>query len=522
MYAGDTPRRQLSRRNFLGLAGSGAAAMVLAACSGSGSKGSVRLVGPNDPSVARREARRRRSGAPVQSVTLVAGAATIDLAGRQVVTSAFGGRVPGPLIRATAGDVLRVTFRNELDEKTALHWHGLAIRNDVDGMVGMRPQLVHSGEAALFEFTVPDPGTYWFHPHVGLQADRGLYAPLIVDDPADPGAYDDEWIVMLDDWIDGIGPSPAAIMRSLTRARGMEPRSGEDTGSMDGMGSGSSTSSGSPRSMSAGTSALLGGDGGDVRYPLYLVNGRPPADPQTFTATPGRRVRLRVINAAADTAFRLALGGHRMTITHTDGFPVEPIDTSSVLLGMGERVDALVTMRDGAFPFVAVAEGKGASAFAVVRTGAGDPGPSAIRPAELDGPASLPGDLTARADVGLSARKADRKLRAVLGGNMMSYRWTINGRVAADARALDVRAGERVRIDLVNRSSMYHPMHLHGHTFALAGPGRASARKDTVMVLPGQRRAFDLDADNPGQWALHCHNAYHAEAGMMTALSYVR
>ena len=520
MHIDDTPRRTLTRRNFLVLAGSATAATILPACASSGNE--RRLVGPTDPSVVRREARRRRSGAQVRPVTLVAGPATIDLAGRQVVTSAFGGQVPGPLIRATAGDVLRVRFRNELEEKTSLHWHGLAVRNDVDGMVKTSPQLVVAGDTALLEFTVPDAGTYWFHPHVGLQPDRGLYAPLIVDDPADPGGYDDEWIVMLDDWTDGFGRSPAAIMRSLRRGEGMGSMSDGDMNSMDGMDSGSSTSRRSTTRMAAGTSSLLGGDAGDVRYPLYLVNGRPPADPETFTSAPGRRVRLRVINASADTAFRVALGGHRMTVTHTDGFPVQPVDTNSVLLGMGERVDVLVTLGDGAFPFVAVAEGKDASAFAVVRTGAGDPGPPTVRLADLDGPVAMPGDLTARADVALSSRAPDRTAQAVLGGDMTSYRWTINGRVAADTRPLEVRAGERLRIDIENRSPMYHPMHLHGHTFGLVGPGRASARKDTVMVLPGERRAIDLDADNPGQWALHCHNAYHAESGMMTALSYVR
>lgn len=514
--------RTPSRRDFLVLAGSGAAATVLAACAGSGDGRSTRVIGPAGPSVERREARRRRAGAQVRAVALVAGPATIDLAGRRVVTSAFGGQVPGPLIRATAGDVLRVTFRNELDERTALHWHGLAVRNDVDGMVGTNPQLVRAGDRSLLEFTVPDPGTYWFHPHVGLQPDRGLYAPLIVDDPSDPGDYDEEWIVMLDDWTDGIGRSPSAIMRALTRGGGMKSMSGEDMGSMDGMSAGTSTSSRSSMAMSVGTSALLGGDAGDVRYPVYLMNGRPPADPQTFTSAPRRRVRLRVINAAADTVFRLALGGHEMKITHTDGFPVQPVDARSVLLGMGERIDALVTLGNGAFPLVALAEGKDASAFAVVRTGAGDPGPSTVRPAELDAPVSMPGGLVARSDVALASQRPDRTVQAVLGGNMMSYRWTINGRVAANARSLEVRAGERLRIELVNRSSMYHPMHLHGHTFGLVGPGRANARKDTVMVLPGERRAIDLDADNPGQWALHCHNAYHAEAGMMTALSYVR
>ena len=100
---------------------------------------------------------------------------------------------------------------------------------------------------------------------------------------------------------------------------------------------------------------------------------------------------------------------------------------------------------------------------------------------------------------------------------MTSYRWTINGETFPDAAPLPVTAGERVRLRFVNQTMMFHPMHLHGHTFGLVD---GSARKDTVIVRPMQALEVDLDADNPGQWAVHCHNIYHAETGMMTTLSY--
>jgi multicopper oxidase len=100
---------------------------------------------------------------------------------------------------------------------------------------------------------------------------------------------------------------------------------------------------------------------------------------------------------------------------------------------------------------------------------------------------------------------------------MMPYRWTINGATFDDASPLAVTSGERVRLQFVNRTTMFHPMHVHGHTFALAGGG---ARKDTVIVLPNQTVTVDLDAANPGQWMTHCHNLYHAETGMMVNLAY--
>ena len=108
---------------------------------------------------------------------------------------------------------------------------------------------------------------------------------------------------------------------------------------------------------------------------------------------------------------------------------------------------------------------------------------------------------------------------------MQSYRWTLNGRrfdpTDVYASALEVREGERVRLSFENRSMMFHPMHLHGHTFQLRGRRLDGARKDTVIVRPMEAVVAEFDADNPGQWALHCHNIYHAESGMMTLISYI-
>jgi multicopper oxidase len=97
----------------------------------------------------------------------------------------------------------------------------------------------------------------------------------------------------------------------------------------------------------------------------------------------------------------------------------------------------------------------------------------------------------------------------------MSPQWTINGRTFDQAEPFPVRADERVRLVFGNQSMMFHPMHLHGHTFQVQQGGRPGPRKDTVIIRPMQQLAVDLEADNPGQWMLHCHNVYHQEAGMM-------
>jgi FtsP/CotA-like multicopper oxidase with cupredoxin domain len=264
------------------------------------------------------------------------------------------------------------------------------------------------------------------------------------------------------------------------------------------------------------TSEILGG-AGDIVYPHYLANGRIPTAPVTLTAKPKQKAKIRLINAGSDTAFRVALTGHRLTVTHTDGYPVVPVTTDALIIGMGERYDVEVTLADGLFPLVALAEGKESEALALVRTGSGTPPQPPIRPAELDRHVLLGTSLSPAESARIPTRAVDRSHTLTLAGSMTPYRWTINGKAFPDTDPLPVRRGERVRLQFFNHSMMFHPMHVHGHTFALAGSG---LRKDTVIVRPMQTVAVDLDADNPGQWMTHCHNLYHAERGMMTMLTY--
>lgn len=484
----------ISRRTALTglvLLGAGGAAALTACSSGD------RPVGAG--AIAAAESARPTSGR-TRTYRVNARRAQVDLGGRVVDTWAYGDQVPGTMLRATAGDRVRVAFTNELPEETSVHWHGLAIRNDMDGVPHLTSEPVAAGGRFDFDFTVPDPGTYWFHPHSGLQLDRGLYAPFVIDDPSEPGDYDAEWVVVLDDWTDGVGPTPEQIFADLKRGGGSMGGMDMGDGSMGGMG--------------------MGGDGGDVRYPLYLVNGRAPTDPDVLRAKAGQRVRIRLINAAADTIFDMALGAHRMTVTHSDGYPVEPAQTGSLRLGMGERYDVVVTLGSGVFPLAAQPLGKQGQAVALVRTASGPVPPSGYRPPELDTPPLTVVDLSAASGSALPARSPDSRQDVALSGSMSGYVWTINGRTYDKTRPLTVRQGQMTRLRITNHSMMSHPLHVHGHTFQLGPAGGRGPRKDTVLVPPMGGLEADLLADNPGRWMVHCHNAYHAEAGMMTRLDY--
>jgi FtsP/CotA-like multicopper oxidase with cupredoxin domain len=369
----------------------------------------------------------------------------------------------------------------------------------MDGAAPATPNI-DAGSDFTYRFSVPQSGTYWAHPHSGIDADYGLYLPVIVDDPTEAGRYDAEWIVTLDDWTDGLGRSPHDVYDTLRQ--GMS--------GMGRMGVGG-----------VGTSRLLGGDAGDVTYPYYLINGRIPTAPTTFAAKPGQRIRIRFINAGSDTAFRVALSGHSMTVTHTDGHPVVPKEVDALLLGMGERYDVIVTAGDGVFPLVALAEGKNALARALLSTGSGATPAPDFQPQEVDRRVGTVDVFTSTPAAGPATTGADVELSAELSGGMMNYDWAINGRAFPDSEALAIAQGQSARLTFTNETMMWHPMHLHGHTFqVLDAGGRPGARKDTTIVLPMRTVTVGLVADNPGTWMMHCHNTYHQEAGMMTSLDY--
>ncbi|TXR52412.1 multicopper oxidase family protein [Quadrisphaera setariae] len=508
----------LTRRTVLQLGLASATAAVLASCTGSPQPS---FVTPSAPVVRSTEQRRRATGATVRR-TVTAIPTTLDLGGIAAPTWGYQGASATTPLRANVGDLLQVTLKNQLPDPTSIHWHGLALRNDMDGVPPLTQPPVEPGDSFQYSFTLPHPGTYWFHPHVGSQLDRALMAPLIIDDPSETVEHSEEWILVLDDWLDGVTTTPDDVLAELSRGMG--------SGMTDGMGGGHGMSMASSSQESGGmrmsntlmgaTSDLLGGDAGDVFYPLFLINGRPTNDPETFSVAPGTKIRLRIINAGADTAFRFGVAEHLMTITHTDGYAVQPALAESLVVGMGERYDALITAGDGAFSVVAEALGKNDRARAVLRTA-----PSAATPpaAELPwtrGPVTA-SDLQAEPEVVLAERATDRTLALELTGSMASYDWAIDGkRMDMDQPlrdALGISEGERVALELKNSTSMWHPMHLHGHTYQHLGGG---PRKDTSIVLPGQTLRALFDADNPGSWLLHCHNLYHGEAGMMTTIAY--
>lgn len=489
----------------------------------SASSVSASVIGPHDPEVVRAEAARKVEGSQVRSYTLTAAPVTVSVGGRSVQTWAFNGQVPGPEIRADAGDTVRVAVINDLPKPLTVHWHGIAIRNDMDGVPGQTQDPIKPGQQFTYEFTVPDAGTYFYHSHEGVQLDRGLYGPLVV---AEKGAEAQRDVtLLLDDWLDGTGTTPEATLAKLKANGGaMGGSGGSGMGGMNhggGMDMGEMDHSGMSGMGGANANSPLGSDTADVKYPMYLINGKSSTDPAAFSVSPGEQVRVRLINAGASTPFRVASGAGQMTVVGTDGYPVDPVEADSLVIGMGERYDVLVTApQSGSMPIVAQVEGDTQRVVSQLRV-SGDTPPTDSAPAGLAMTPLQLSDLHASAAVALASKPADVTYDVTMTGGMMGFDWGLNA-PSPGGVSLPVREGQRVRLNFVNNTMMWHPIHLHGHTFQVDTGSGVDPRKDTVAVAPMSTVSVEFDADNPGTWMLHCHNIYHAETGMMTDLTYIR
>ena len=231
-----------TRRTFLGASVGALALAGLAACADPviSPQPSGRIL-PTDPLVAEYEKRRAASGTTVTH-RLSAAPLETSLQGRGLTTWGYNDGLNGPLLRAQTGDLLKVSVANDLPEDTSVHWHGLALRNDADGVQGVTQDPIAAGGRYTYGFRLSHPGTYWYHSHFDTQRERALYGALIVEDPNEPLSYDQEWVVILDDWLDGITGTPQDVVEELSAGMDM-------SGDMEGMAGMAGTRSSSVRSQ---------------------------------------------------------------------------------------------------------------------------------------------------------------------------------------------------------------------------------------------------------------------------------
>jgi len=337
-----------------------------------------------------------------------------------------------------------------------------------------------------------------------------MTAPLIVRSAADLQEDRQEIVLLLHDFN---FRSPKDILAGLTNPATTQAKSSQRGMSM-------SASSMGAMAMGGGTAPDLN----DVDYDAFLANDRTLADPEVIRVGAPGRVRLRVINGASASQFWLDLGALRGTVVAVDGHDVEPVSVRRVPLSMAQRVDILLELtKPGAFLILARVEGKRDQTGLIMAT-SGAVAPRVATMADHEAPpVDLSLEKVLRAATPLIPRPVDVVHRMVLSGHMSPYAWSINGEYWPKITPFMVAPGQRVALDMVNQSTMAHPMHLHGHAFqvvALNGVPMTGAIRDTVMVPPKGSVRIVFDANNPGRWAVHCHNLYHMMTGMMTEIRY--
>ena len=491
---------------------------------------------------------------------------------------AVNGTIPGPLVRLREGQQARLHVTNTLAEDSSIHWHGLLVPFQFDGVPGVSFPGIRPGERFTYDFPIRQSGTYWWHSHSGLQEQAGHYGPIIVESADPDPRYDRDYVVLLSEFTP---LHPHDIMRKL--------KVGEHYFQRDMLTASEGTMPGAMRRM-WGKMRMNPRDISDVTGSTYtfLVNGHGPQDDLQFAFVPGERVRLRVINGSAMTFFNLRIPGVPMTVIQADGQDVDEVEVDEFQIGVAETYDVIVSPPAGSHAIVAEAMDRSGMGIASLTSHKGHiatPPPlrqiptltmadmgmmdhsahSGSGTASMEGmdhsmrdTSALPADVEAGPGVDMVApmpmdrmdfpglgldtvshrvlrytdlrarrmnphREIDREMEIHLTGNMERYMWSFDGRKFTAVTDDPIRFGydERVRVKLVNQTMMAHPIHLHGHFFELVNGADHMHQplKHTVVVQPGGTATFDLTANEPGDWAFHCHLLYHMHAGMMQVVT---
>jgi FtsP/CotA-like multicopper oxidase with cupredoxin domain len=452
--------------------------------------------------------RGRAADGPLER-SLVAGGSRVALVGAphpETAVWSYNGQVPGPEIRLRQGERLRVRLDNRLSQETTIHWHGLRVPNAMDGAPNVTQKPIRRQESFVYEFTVPDAGTYWYHPHAhsSEQVGRGLMGAFIVEEP-EPLPVDREIVWVLGDW-----------------------RLEEDAAIVGGFNN----------RMEMGMSGRVGN--------TVTINGRVP---DRIAVRAGERLRLRLINAAPARIFALEFKDHRPLVVALDGQPIEPHppEGGRVVLGPGMRTDLILDMtgKPGITAPVIDTFYRQLEYRLVDLAYSDEP---ALRAQPLAPTARLPANPIPEPDVAKAQRHevtlSGGMMGGMMGGGMMGggmggmmgrgmggmmgggTMWAING--------FAVRGGEMGKMEPIltltrdhtcvlaidNQTAWHHPIHLHGHSFRVitrnGKPTKYREWCDTFLMAPREKAEIAFVADNPGDWMFHCHILDHQEGGMMS------
>ena len=476
-------------------------------------------------------------------------------AGKPVRALTINGSVPGPTLHFLEGDTARIRVHNRLPhEETSLHWHGLLVPNDQDGVPHLTTPTIAPGTTFTYEFPLRQSGTYWFHSHTGLQEQRGVLGSIVVH-PKNGETYkaDTEQVIVLSDWSN---ESPYEILRTLKRGTnwyGIQKKTAQSL-------SGALATKHLSDYLNREKNRMPPMDVSDIAYDAFLINGQRQVQ---LAGKPGETVRLRVINGSAATYFYLESAAEPLTIVAADGPPVEPTKVQRLLIGIAETYDVLLKVPEsGSWELRATAQDGSGQTSAFLGKGPAHLAPDVPHPElynmdevlkaameETDSPrareaasgvGSLGGlrsfpspehgeprplapyrQLRALRATAINPSLPRRTLELHLSGDMQRYVWSFNGKTINEESVIPVHKGEVLRLEMINDTMMHHPIHLHGHFFrVLNGQGDCAPLKHTVDVPPMGHQTIEFEANEHGDWMFHCHILYHMMEGMARVFHY--
>lgn len=478
----------------------------------------------------------------------------VNYTGKNASAVAINGSLPAPTLYFTEGDSVEIQVHNLMHMETSIHWHGLILPNEQDGVPYLTTAPIKAHSTHVFRFPIVQTGTYWYHSHTMLQEQSGMYGAIVIQ-PKTHSVIPEE-VVLLSDWTD---ENPNQVERSLHYATDWYAiKKGATQNYLQAI-----------KEKKFGVKIanewkrMMAMDVSDVYYDALLTNGKTTELKPLYKA--GDKIRLRIINGSSSTYFWLGYAGGKMSVIANDGAVVEPVEVDRLIVGVSETYDVMVTIPEsGSYELRATAEDRTRATSLWLGAGTKHAAPVLPRLKYFEGMKMMNGMMNMDGtmnDMGMkmSLQQMDmntvmypeiidsnqnivtlnyamlkapqkttlpdgpvREMKFELTGNMNRYVWTLNNKTISESDKILIKQGENIRIILTNNSMMRHPMHLHGHFFrTLNGQGEYAPLKTVLDIMPMETDTIEFHASEKyGDWYFHCHILYHMMSGMGRIFSY--
>jgi len=501
---------------------------------------------------------------------------TVTFGGKAKRAIAVNGQIPMPTLTFTEGDTAEIHVHNRLKESTSLHWHGLFLPNQYDGVPYLTQMPIEPNKTHVYRFPIIQSGTHWYHSHSGLQEQIGMYGSMILNKRKEPVIPTIP--VVLSEWTNMM---PHEVDRRLHNANDwFAIKKGTTQSYAEAIKGGHFKTK-----LTNELKRMTAMDVSDVYYEAFLVNGKNQYQvPNKLKA--GDKVRLRIANGGASTYFWLTYAGGKITVVANDGNDVTPVEVDRLIIAVSETYDVIVSIPENkSFEFLVTPEDRTKSASLWLGNGEKVPAQklpklkyfegmkmmnemmdmngnlvqmegmkmqnqvmdmNTVMYAELDdagvdtvasdshkvhdmgsnkgakGPmTTLNYDMLRSPEKTVLPKAPTREMEFQLTGNMNRYVWTLDNKTISEEDKILIKKGENLRIILYNNSMMRHPMHLHGHDFrVINGQGDYAPLKNVLDIMPMERDTIEFSASESGDWFFHCHILYHMMSGMGKIFSY--